>query len=158
MLYNAMDDIFSDADVIKESFKDPSHLEEAFIADHIAHLSEEQIKEFCQEGGVGEQLVAEGKISRKTLVRLNKQDDLTRRTKIGALLLAKENNDPLYAKLVKNRAIKKELVAKIMAKYKTKGAKVAKQAQNDFIHGKKSALPKNFMKFGGSDRIGDEQG
>lgn len=158
MLYNSNDSIFGEEDVIKECFnEDTAHLEEAFIADHIAHLSPEQIQEFCKPGGVGDQLVAEGKISKKTLVRLNKQDDLTRRTKMGALLLAKQNNDPLYAKLVKNRAIKRELVDKIMAKYRTKGAKVAKQAQNDFIHGKKSSLPKNFKKFGGDDRIGDQQ-
>ena len=92
-------------DVIKEEFRDPSLLEQVFIADEVAHLPEEKIKEFCQPGGVGEQLVQEAKMSRKTLVRLNKQDDLTRRTKMGALLLAKEKKDPLYDKLVKNRMI-----------------------------------------------------
>ena len=157
MLYESNDLLFGDADPISESFSDTSHLEEAFIADHIAHLPEDMIKEFCKEGGVGDQLVAEGKISRKTIVRLNKSDDLSRRTKMSALLLAKEKNDPLYAKLVKNRAIKRELVSKIVSKYGTKAARVAKQAQNLFLHGKKSALPKNFQKFGGDDRVGDQQ-
>ena len=140
--------------IIAEEFRDPSMLEEVMIADEISRLPEEKIKEFCQEGGVGEQLVQEGKLRKKTLVRLSKQDDLTRRTKMGALLLAKEKKDPLYAKLVKNRQQKKDLVSKIMKKYGTKGQRVAKQAQSEYLHGKKSALPKNFMKFGGDDRLG----
>lgn len=138
--------------IINEEFKDPSHLEECFIADEISRLPEDKIKEFCEAGGVGEQLVQEGRLRKKTLVRLSKQDDLTRRTKMGALLLAKEKKDPLYAKLVKNRQQKRELVSKIMAKYGSKGQKVARQAQAEYLHGNKSAVPKNFMRFGGADR------
>lgn len=138
--------------IINEEFKDTSHLEECFIADEISRLPEDKIKEFCEAGGVGEQLVQEGKLRKKTLVRLSKQDDLTRRTKMGALLLAKEKKDPLYAKLVKNRQQKRELVSKIMAKYGSKGQKVARQAQAEYLHGNKSAVPKNFMRFGGADR------
>lgn len=138
--------------IINEEFKDPSHLEECFIADEISRLPEDKIKEFCEAGGIGEQLVQEGKLRKKTLVRLSKQDDLTRRTKMGALLLAKEKKDPLYAKLVKNRQQKRELVSKIMAKYGSKGQKVARQAQAEYLHGNKSAVPKNFMRFGGADR------
>ena len=144
----------SENSIIAEEFRDPSMLEEVMIADEVSRLPEEKIKEFCQEGGVGEQLVQEGKLRKKTLVRLSKQEDLTRRTKMGALLLAKEKKDPLYAKLVKNRQQKKDLVSKIMKKYGTKGQRVAKQAQSEYLHGKKSALPKNFMKFGGDDRLG----
>ena len=138
--------------IINEEFKDTSHLEECFIADEISRLPEDKIKEFCEAGGVGEQLVQEGKLRKKTLVRLSKQDDLTRRTTMGALLLAKEKKDPLYAKLVKNRQQKRELVSKIMAKYGSKGQKVARQAQAEYLHGNKSAVPKNFMRFGGADR------
>ena len=154
MLFDAIMEGTSGNNIIDEEFKDPSILEEVMIADEVSRLPEEKIKEFCQEGGVGEQLVQEGKLRKKTLVRLSKQDDLTRRTKMGALLLAKEKKDPLYAKLVKNRQQKKDLVSKIMKKYGTKGQRVAKQAQSEYLHGKKSALPKNFMKFGGDDRLG----
>lgn len=142
-------------DLIHEEFKDTSLLEEVMIADEVAHLPQDKIQEFCQAGGVGEQLVQEGKLRRKTLVRLNKTDDLTRRTKMGALLLAKEHNDPLYAKLVKNRQQKRDLVDKIMRKYGNKGKTVAKKAQAEYLHGKSSALPKNFQKFGGADRVGE---
>lgn len=143
----------SQNNIINEEFRDPTLLEQVFIADEVAHLPEDKIHEFCQPGGVGEQLVKEAKLSKKTLVRLNKQDDLTRRTKMGALLLAKEKGDPLYDKLVKNRMQKRDIVDKIMRKYGNKGKQVAKQAQAEYLHGKKSALPKNFMKFGGEDRL-----
>ena len=154
MLFDTiMEGAGSNNSVINEEFKDPSLLEECFIADEVSRLPEDKIKEFCEAGGVGEQLVQEGKLRKKTLVRLSKQDDLTRRTKMGALLLAKEKNDPLYATLVKNRQQKRDLVDKIMKKYGSKGQRVAKQAQAEYLHGNRSALPKNFMKFGGADRV-----
>lgn len=137
---------------ITEEFADPNVLVEALIVDEISHLPQEKIQEFCQPGGVGEVLVQEGKLKKKTLVRLSKKDDLTRRTKMGALMLAKEKNDPLYQKLVINRAKKRELVDKIMQKYGNKGAKVARQAQAEYLHGSKAVLPKSFMKAGGEDR------
>lgn len=138
--------------IIDQEFSNPDAIIEAFIVDEVSQLPDEKIQEFCQPGGVGEQLVQEGRLKNKTFVRLSKKDDLTRRTKMGALLLAKEKNDPLYKKLVINRAKKKELVAKIMQKYGHKGEKVARQAQSAYMHGKSAVLPKSFMKAGGEDR------
>ena len=152
MLFDTIFESGTANSVIAEEFKDTTLLEECFIADEISRLPEDKIKEFCEAGGVGEQLVQEGKLRKKTLVRLSKQDDLTRRTKMGALLLAKEKNDPLYAKLVKNRQQKRDRVEQFMKKYGTKGQRVARQAQSEYLHGNKSAVPKNFMKFGGADR------
>ena len=153
MLFDTIMEGASNNSIINEEFKDTTQLEECFIADEVSRLPEDKIKEFCEAGGVGEQLVQEGKLRKKTLVRLSKQDDLTRRTKMGALLLAKERKDPLYDKLVKNRMMKRDLVNKIMKKYGSKGQRIARQAQSEYLHGNKSALPKNFMKFGGSDRL-----
>lgn len=153
MLFDTIMEGASNNSIINEEFKDTTQLEECFIADEVSRLPEDKIKEFCEAGGVGEQLVQEGKLRKKTLVRLSKQDDLTRRTKMGALLLAKERKDPLYDKLVKNRMMKRDLVNKIMKKYGSKGQRIARQAQSEYLHSNKSALPKNFMKFGGSDRL-----
>lgn len=153
MLFDTIMEGASNNSIINEEFKDTTQLEECFIADEVSRLPEDKIKEFCEAGGVGDQLVQEGKLRKKTLVRLSKQDDLTRRTKMGALLLAKERKDPLYDKLVKNRMMKRDLVNKIMKKYGSKGQRIARQAQSEYLHGNKSALPKNFMKFGGSDRL-----
>lgn len=153
MIFDSNNSSLLGGDIIEESFNDPNVLIEALIVDEVSQLPDEKIQEFCQPGGVGETLVQEGKLKKKTLVRLSKKDDLTRRTKMAALALAKENNDPLYKKLVINRAKKKELVDKIMKKYANKGQKVAKKAQVEYLHGgNKAVLPKSFMKAGGADR------
>nr|DAF93115.1 MAG TPA: hypothetical protein [Myoviridae sp. ctcyQ27] len=129
---------------------------EALIYDEVSHLPQEKIEEFCKPNGVGEELVMEGKISKKTIVRLNRQDDLARRKKIMALNLAKEANDPLYAKSVMFRQKQKEYVAKIMQKYGNKAERLAKQAQQEFLHpaSDKKVLPASFMKAGGAERVG----
>ena len=129
---------------------------EALIYDEVSHLPQEKIEEFCKPNGVGEELVMEGKISKKTIVRLNRQDDLARRKKIMALNLAKEANDPLYAKSVMYRQKQRECVAKIMQKYGNKAERLAKQAQQEFLHpaSDKKVLPASFMKAGGAERVG----
>ena len=136
---------------IDQIFQDPK----AYIAEcnalEVSQLPLAKIKEFCAPGGVGEQMVAEGTFKKKTLVRLNKQDDLTRRTKTAALQLARENNDPLWDKLAANRVKERELINKIMAKYGNKGQKAAIQSKKDFLSG--AHLTKSFMQAGGEDRV-----
>lgn len=129
---------------------------EAFIYDEISSLGRDKVEEFCRPNGVGEQLVTEGKMSKKTIVRLNKQDDLARRKKLACLKLAKEANDPLYHKAVMYRAKQKECVAKIMQKYGTKGERIAKKAQQEYLHpaSDKKVLPASFMRAGGDERVG----
>lgn len=141
---------------IEESFSDPGAIMEAYIVDEVSKLSDSKIQEFCEEGGVGEQLVHEGKLRRNTLVRLSKKDDLERRSSMMNIQLAKEANDPLWRKLQINRQKKRELIAAIDKKYGNKGTRLAKKAQNDFLHGgakKQGVLPKSFMRAGGDDRI-----
>lgn len=141
---------------INESLKDPSALIEAYIVDEVSGLSQEKIQEFCQEGGVGEQLVQEGKLRRNTLVRLSKKDDLERRTSMANIQLAKEKNDILWRKLVKNRQQKHALIDAIDKKYGSKGQRVAKQAQKEYLQGgakRTGVLPKSFMRAGGEDRV-----
>ena len=141
---------------IEESFEHPERIMECMIVDEVSKLPTEKIQEFCKEGGVGEQLVSEGKLRRKTLVRLSKKDDLERRSSMMNIQLAKDNNDILWRKLVKNRQQKHDLIAAIDKKYGSKGERLAKKAQNDFLHGgakKTGVLPKSFMRAGGEDRI-----
>lgn len=140
---------------IDQSFAHPERIVESFIVDEVAQLPTEKIQEFCQPGGVGEQLVQEGKLRRNTLVRLSKKDDLERRSSMMNIQLAKENNDPLWKKLVKNRQQKHQLIDAIDKKYGAKGERLAKKAQNEFLHGgakKTGVLPKSFMRAGGEDR------
>lgn len=136
---------------ISSMFKNPNAVFESSLMMEAMNWTDEQIKEFCAPGGLGEELVSEGKLSKKTIMRLSKKDDLSRRTKKMCLDLARENDDPLWDQLAKNRIKERELIAKIVHKYNSKGSRLAVQAQKDFI--KQSRLPKSFMKAGGEERI-----
>lgn len=67
------------------------------------------------------------------MMRLSKQDDFNRRVKLVAYQLAKEANDPNFAKLKKYTSLRKECIAKIMQKYSTKAEKIAKVAQKNYM-------------------------
>ena len=136
---------------IETAFDDPNAIISQLIEMEVSQLPQEKIQEFCAPGGVGETLVAEGKLSKKTIVRLSKKDDLSKRKKMIALNLAKQNNDPLWDKLALNRVKERELISKIMTKYGNKSEKLAVKSQKDFLKG--AHLPASFMKAGGEDRI-----
>ena len=136
---------------IETAFADPNSIISQMIEMEISQLPQEKIEEFCAPGGVGETLVQEGKLYKKTLVRLSKKDDLSKRKKIIALNLARENKDPLWDKLALNRVKERELISKIMAKYGNKSQKLAVKSQKDFLKG--AHLPASFMKAGGEDRV-----
>ena len=95
-------------------------------------LPEEQRKAIAEseEAAI---LEAKGKISRKTIVRLNKQDDLDRRTSAAAYQMAKDANDPLWGKLMLHMSKKNEFKKKILKKYAPKATRVAKKSQKDFL-------------------------
>lgn len=136
---------------LDQVFADPNQIISQMIEEEVSQLPYEKIQEFCAPGGVGEQLVAEGKLHKRTIVRLSKKDDLSKRRKMAALNLARENKDPLWDKLALNRVKERELIEKIMTKYGTKANKVAVQSQKEFLKG--GHLPKSFMKAGGEDRV-----
>lgn len=136
---------------VENTFADPNAIISQMIEMEVSQLPQEKIEEFCAPGGVGEALVEAGKLRKKTLVRLSKKDDLSRRQKLVALNLAKENNDPLWDKLALNRVKERELLAKIVAKYGHKSQKIAVKAQKDFLKG--AHLPASFMKAGGAERV-----
>ena len=136
---------------VENTFADPNAIISQMIEMEVSQLPQEKIEEFCAPGGVGEALVEAGKLRKKTLVRLSKKDDLSRRQKMIALNLAKENGDPLWDKLALNRVKERELIGKIVAKYGHKSEKLAVKAQKDFLKG--AHLPASFMKAGGAERV-----
>lgn len=111
---------------------DMQALVEKIAYDDISRGTTAQIKEFC-ESSQAQVLVEKGVFKKPSLMRLGKQDDLKRRKKLTAFELARQNNDPLWTKLEKNRKQQKELINKIMAKYGNKAEKVSKVAQKEYI-------------------------
>lgn len=131
---------------------DNSEIPEGFleqcIVDEVSHLTDEQIQEFCNSPEA-EQMVQEGTMRKKTLVRLSKKDDMSRRRTMAAFSIAREKKDPLWAKLVKNRVQERKLIGEIVKKYGTKADRVAKIGQKEYL---KHKMPLSFMRAGGSDR------
>ena len=121
---------------------------EACIVDEVSHLSDEKIQEFCQSPEA-EALVEAGVMRKKTLVRLSKKDDFSRRRTMAAFTIAREKKDPLWAKLVKNRVQERKLIGEIVKKYGGKADKVAKVGQKEYL---KQKMPLSFMRAGGADR------
>lgn len=103
--------ITEDASVV-----DMAALVESFVFGEVSAMSDEQRKSFL-ESEQCKAMEEAGIIGKKTIVRLSKMDDLTRRIKIASFQIAKEKNDPLWSLLVKNRIKERELIGKLVQKY-----------------------------------------
>lgn len=127
-----------------------SELVEMFLIDEISRMDSDTIQQFC-ESAEAEALVEANVLRKPTLVRLGKKDDAKRRKKLAAFQLAKENKDPNWAKLCKNRITEKKLINAIMQRWGTKAERNANLAQKQYIKtaGKTTA---NFKKMGGDSR------
>lgn len=104
---------------------------------------EEAQKSFVESAEV-QALVEARKMSKKTFVRLNKNDDFTRRAHLASLILARNAGDPLFKKLALNRVNERKLRSMIFKKYEAKARSVAKKSQAQHIKNMKKmpSLPK----------------
>jgi hypothetical protein len=131
---------------------DMNALIEAFLIDDLTHnYGEDTIQEFCAPGGVGEALV-EAKVlsTQKTVNRISKKDDYTRRVVITCINMARQHKDPLYAKLVKYQLLRKQARKKIVEKYGSRAKKVALKAQREYIKSMKGVNLSNNIAQAGS--------
>ena len=129
-----------DNELLDEDF-DMDSFNETCVYMELAQLPEEQRKAVVEseEAAI---LESKGKISRKTIVRLNRADDMERRTTAAAYQMAKDKNDPLWTKLVRALDMKKKYKSAIVKKYGTKAQRVAKQSQKDYLKHPASKLIK----------------
>ena len=114
-----------------EEMAQSNALMELYLVDDVLRGTSEEIKEFC-ESTEAQVLVEKQVLNKSTLHRLSKADDLKRRTKIAAYMLAKANNDPNFTKLVKYQKLKKQYSNAILKKYATKAARIAKLNQKEY--------------------------
>ena len=110
-------------------------LDEACAISYLSRQPDEIIQEFIQSEEC-EALINEGKISKKTIMRLNKNNDLTRRQTLAAYQRAKEKNDPNWLKFIKFKALANKYKHIIIEKYGRQTANIAKKSQRQFISGK----------------------
>lgn len=104
---------------------------------------EEYLKEFAQSEEA-QILVESRRMSKRTFVRLGKNDDLTRRKNMACLIIAREKKDPLFNKLALNRVKERQLRQQIFKKYGNMADRIAKKSQVKHIKDMKKmkALPK----------------
>ena len=122
-----------DEDLIKESAGlDQTVLMESFFSQTVAMMNEDERKQYLESDEV-KALEEAGVIGKKTIVRLTKMDDLTRRIKIAAFQKAKDDGDPNWELLRKNRIKERELIGKIMNKYAMRVKKDAVVAQRSLL-------------------------
>lgn len=137
---------------IENTIQNKEEFEQLMIACEIAEMDKETLEEFCERDGLGEYLVTEGKLKNKTLIRLSKKDDLSRRKKMVAYQMAKEKNDPAWAKFIKYRTLARKEEEKMFKKYESKAERVAKEGQKKWMHGDHEGKTGLLKKFGASDR------
>lgn len=107
-------------------------LVEMYFIDDISRMSSKQIKEFC-ESEQAKALQEKAVLTKPTMMRLSKQDDETRRIKLACYQLAKEANDPNFAKMVKYRDLWKKYRAIVFQKYANKATRIARVSQREYL-------------------------
>lgn len=99
-----------------EGLQNPEALVEFFIADEYYHMSDADAKAFLESDEL-KALEESNVVRKRTLVRLSKQDDYTRRITLAACQKAKEANSPDWKKLRKAQAMRKMALANIVKRY-----------------------------------------
>lgn len=115
--------------IIDEDF-DMEEYEQNCLYTELATLPGETLNSFLESEECA-MLEAKGLISRKTIIRLNKKDDLERRTNIAAYQLAKQKGDALWTKFLKHRRLEKKYAKDIKKKYRQKAEAIAKKEQRN---------------------------
>lgn len=103
-------------DTKDEGLQNPSALVETFIADLYYHMDDEAAKEFLESDEL-RSLEESNVLRKRTLMRLSKADDYTRRITLAAVQKAKEANSADWKKLRKAQKIRKQALASIVQRY-----------------------------------------
>lgn len=89
-------------------------------------------------------LEAKRLINGKTRIRMSKTDDLSRRTTLGAMHMAKRRDDPLFRKFMLHRTKSKLMKKKIVDKYGRKAERGARLSQKNYL--KRAPMLSNLAK------------
>ena len=112
-----VEDIPLDEGVDEGEPLDLNRLMEAFVVDTVsrmndadrqAFLESDSFKQMCEAGLINES---------RSIMRLNREDDLTRRIRVAAIEKAHQSGDQLWDRLRRNRIVEKDLLNKIYKKY-----------------------------------------
>lgn len=117
-----------------ESINDMGALMENMLVDYVSSMDDDARKSFM-ESAEFQALLQEngGFVGRKTVVRLSRVDDLSRRIQLACFQKAMEDGDPNYKELKKLQAKRRKLKDKIFAKYSNRVTNDARKAQRALI-------------------------
>ena len=107
---------------------DMESLIETFVVDAVARMDDDTRKSFMESDSF-KQMCEAGLLEARSIMRLNQEDDFTRRVKVAAIAKAHANNDALELALRKNRVKEKQLLDKIYKKYSMQVKRDVMQAQ-----------------------------
>ena len=111
---------------------DEQALLECMFEATVGSMGDDERKQYLESDEVKAALEA-GVIGKKTIVRLSKMDDLSRRIKLAALQKAKEDNASEWMMLKKNRIQERKLLGKIMQKYSMRVKQDAVKSQRALL-------------------------
>ena len=112
--------------------QDEAALMESIFESAVASMPEEDRLAYLQTDEVKAALEA-GVIGKRTVVRLSKMDDLSRRIKLAALQKAKEENAAEWKQLRLNRVKERMLLNKIMTRFGTRVRTSAQKSQRALL-------------------------
>lgn len=117
---------------VEEGVADLNELADRIFEQEVGMMTEAVRNEYLQSDEV-KAVVEAGVVNKRTIVRLSKMDDLSRRIKIASLMKAKEKGDADWEALRKNRIIERKLLGRIMGRYANQVKRDAVVAQRNLL-------------------------
>ena len=125
-------DMIDDEEMGNSSIANMNELLESAIVEHVSMMNDQERKAYLNSDEF-HQLEEAGVVGRRSVVRMTKYDDLTRRTHLAALQKAKEMGDADWEALRKNRIKERQLLDRIYKKYANKVKRDAVKSQKRLI-------------------------
>lgn len=122
----------TDFDVEGAGISQMNELLESAIVEHVSMMNDDERKAYLNSDEF-HQLEEAGIVGRRSVVRMTKYDDLTRRIHLAALQKAKEVGDADWELLRKNRVKERQLLDRIYKKYANKVKRDAIKSQKRLI-------------------------
>lgn len=111
---------------------DQDALMENMLVDEINRMSDAEFEAYTESSEFNN-LVEAGVLGRRSLVKMNRKDDLRRRIHLASIQMAREQGDADWEALRKNRINERRLLKKIYTKYQNRVRRNAMQSQKRLI-------------------------
>ena len=111
---------------------DQDALMENMLVDEMNRMSDAEFEVYTESSEFNN-LVEAGVLGRRSLVKMNRKDDLRRRIHLASIQMAREQGDADWEALRKNRINERRLLKKIYTKYQNRVRRNAMQSQKRLI-------------------------